>query len=377
MNTSCVLSGGGPQVARGRRQRPEIGAAAVFVDAARALSYSEIVARRQCGLYAGLDAGASRTRCVVTDERGALVSVGSGPAGAFHPAHPEASAEAIRQALDEALTPIGASGVLVGLGLGVAGAGRTGRGKLLNLLAATGLAQHVVATHDAEAALWGAFPSGQGIIVIAGTGTVAYGRDGLGGEAQVGGWGREIDDVGGAWWAGGQVLRAVARAHDGRGPATKLTELVLHATACCGPEDLINWAREPTRTPREIAELALLVEEAASQGDAVAFGIIQEAAHALAELAGACDRRLAGTPESWGVALVGGLAAASPILRQTFIEALRCLAPDLQPKPPAMPAVLGAILRLWAEINAPADDDDLRTLISQIAYLPKHWGYCY
>lgn len=345
------------------------------VDAAGRVSYLEAVADRPSGFYAGVDAGASRTRCVVTDGTGRLVSVGTGPAGAYHPARPQASAEAIRLALSEALAPLGAGKGLVGLGLGVAGAGRGGRADLANLLEAAGIARRVVITHDAEAALWGAFPSGEGIIVIAGTGSVAYGRDASGREAQVGGWGREIDDVGGAWWVGRQALQAVARAHDGRGPYTMLTALILQATGCAGAEGLVAWVRNPARMPREIAELAMAVDQAAAMGDEVALGIVRRAAGALAELAATCAGKLSLRPEARRLALVGGLAAASSALREAFRQCLCSRAPNLEVQPPALPAVFGALVRLWAEISAPADGRDLDTLTSQVAFLPPDWGY--
>ncbi|MCX7599414.1 MAG: hypothetical protein N2512_11215 [Armatimonadetes bacterium] len=351
--------------------------AARCVDAGETLSYSETMSRCERGFYAGVDAGASRTRCVITDETGRVVGVGSGPAGAYHPTCREASADAIRRTLSEASAPLGAGTRLIGLGLAVAGAGRAGRADLLELLNAAHVAEHVVAITDAEAALWGAFPSGRGIVVIAGTGSVAYGRDGRGAEALAGGWGREIDDVGGAWWMGSQALRAVARAHDGRGPDTILTDFVLRATGCSRPEDLIAWARDPARTPRDFAELALTVEKAAAEGDEVGTGIIEKAATALAQLASSCASRLAKTPESRRVALVGGLAARSPSLRYHFARMLDSLGPGLQLCPPVLPAVFGALLRLWADIGTPADNHDLDVLISQTPNLPPDWGYFY
>lgn len=352
-------------------------AAAVCVDAFGVVSYPETMACRQRGFYAAVDAGASRTRCVVTDEAGRVVSVGSGPAGAYHPGQPGTSAQAIRHALSEALAALGAGTTLFALGLGVAGIGRSGRTDLLDLLTPGEMAQHVVATHDAEAALWGAFPSGRGIVVIAGTGSVAYGRDARGAEVLVGGWGREIDDVGGAWWVGREALRAVMRAHDGRGAASELTDLVLQRTGCARPDDLVTWVRSPSRTARDMAELAQAVEEAARHGDHMALVIIQEAASALAELAGVCAARLTATPESQRVALTGGLAANSPTLRVFFEAALNSLAPELRLLPPALPPVLGALLYLWAELGAPASNDDVDTLISQLPYLPPPWGYVY
>lgn len=272
---------------------------------------------------------------------------------------------------------LGPGARLFGLGLGIAGIGRSGRTDLLNLLEGSDVAQHVMATHDAEAALWGAFPSGQGIVVIAGTGSVAYGRDASGAEALIGGWGREIDDLGGAWWVGREALRAVVRAHDGRGPASRLTDLVLQRTGCARPEDLVTWVRNPSRTARDVAELALAVEEAACRGDRVALEIFQKAACALAELAAVCAARLSLTPESQRVALTGGLAANSPTLRALFETAVNSLAPGLRLLPPTLPPVLGALLYLWAGLGVPASNHDVDALISQLSYLPPHWGYLY
>ena len=332
---------------------------------------SEAAAKR----IAAVDAGASRCRCVIVDGSGRVVGVASGPGGAFSPSRAAECAATIRRCVVEAAERAGAGLPLYGLALGVAGIGRDAeRSAFLETLRPDDLAARVVATHDAETALWGAIPSGHGIIVIAGTGAIAFGRSRSGRRARAGGWGREIDDEGGAWWLGTRVLAAVMRAYDGRGLATALTAAALNATGCGEPEELITWLRAEGRTPKDVASLALLADEAAQAGDPVADRLLGQAADALAEMAVACHRSLApDAPKE--MALLGGLFAASAELRRRFTEKLTAAALDLAVVPPRLPAVFGAVVNFWHETGERIPDDLLATLESQIEKLPGDWGY--
>jgi len=265
---------------------------------------------------------------------------------------------------------------LAGVGVGVAGVGHADhRHALEQLLAPLNLADVIVVTHDAEAALWGAFGAGAGVVVIAGTGSIAYGRAKDGREVRVGGWGREIDDEGGAWWLGKEVLRAVMRAYDGRGPATALVSLVLEATSCKSPPDLVRWVREPERTPRDVAQLALLAEGAAARGDHLAQALIARAGEALGELLIACQQRLCLTGEARRTTLVGGLGRNARGVRQAFLSVVRRTLPHMSVQEARLPAVLGMVLRLWAHLGQPAEEEILDNLETAGRFLPRGWGY--
>jgi N-acetylglucosamine kinase-like BadF-type ATPase len=230
---------------------------------------------------------------------------------------------------------------VTGLGMGVAGCGRGHDAEdLLRLLRPEGLAERWVLAPDTHAALWGAFPEGHGIVVIAGTGAVAYGRAEDGREAFVGGWGREIDDEGGAWWLGREVLRAVARASDGRGLRTAMTGMVLEEIGCGDAREMVTWVRTKGRTAAEVAALARVAEKAAEEGDEVARNLTDRAAYALVDLAAACAERI-GTERR--VALVGGLGERSGMVAETFRRRLGEDVPGLRLVAADASAVMGAV----------------------------------
>ncbi len=278
---------------------------------ANTLSYRKTMGQRHL-TYAGVDAGATRTRCVIVDEAGRVLGSAEGPAGAYHPEKAGESAKAVGECVRKAAEEAGVELPLTGLGMGVAGTGRGADSEdFLRRLRPEELAERWVLAPDTHAALWGAFPEGHGIVVIAGTGAVAYGRTEDGREKFAGGWGREIDDEGGAWWLGREVMRAVARASDGREKATAMTEMVLKEIGCEDAREMVTWARKKGRTPAEVAGLARVAGKAAEGGDEVAAALVRRTGRALAEMAVACAKGLGGGSK---VALVGGLAKAEGVV---------------------------------------------------------------
>ena len=137
---------------------------------------------------------------------------------------------------------------------------------------------------DHEAALHGAVGR-VGLVLIAGTGSICFGRDEGGRTARAGGWGYLLDDEGGGYALGRDILKAVLRAADGRAKPTALTGAVYRQFSVQMPEDLIRVAYDPALGKANIAGLAPLLQEAADDGDAAAKGI---ADHAAAELAALC-----------------------------------------------------------------------------------------
>ena len=161
-------------------------------------------------------------------------------------------------------------------------------------------------THDAWIALTGATNGAPGIVTIAGTGSIAFGRNGEGHTARAGGWGYAFGDEGSAFDLTRQALRAALRQEEGWGPPTALREALLESTGTRDMNDLLHrFYSPPLNTggfPRaRIAALAELVEATALRGDAVAQGLLGAAAQSLAMLAGAVRRKL--FDESGGAAV--------------------------------------------------------------------------
>ena len=118
-------------------------------------------------------------------------------------------------------------------------------------------------------------------MVVAGTGSIAYGVNADAVAARSGGWGPVLADEGSGYWIGRRALVAVMRHADGRGPRTALTPLVLEHFGLSRPDDLVNEVYEGAERRQLIASLGQLVEQARAGGDAVAAEILRQAANEL------------------------------------------------------------------------------------------------
>jgi glucosamine kinase len=198
-------------------------------------------------------------------------------------------------------------------------------------------------TTDIEIALAAAFADGPGIVVSAGTGSVAVGRDQTGKRHRIGGYGWQMGDEGGGYAIGRASLGAVSRAVDGRSPNTALSERLLRATRSADFDSLIRWAAGAS--PAEVAALAPHVLAVAAEGDPLAQGIADYAARELSQLALCLLPKMELTPPV-RVAITGGLLAPDQPLRRALLAKL-AEEPAFQPTEMPIDAVAGA-LRLAA-----------------------------
>src|SRR5207237_4016708 len=131
-----------------------------------------------------------------------------------------------------------------------------------------------------------------GIVVIAGTGSIVYGRNAQHVAARAGGWGHILGDEGSGYWIGREALAAVMRADDGRGPETRLTGDVLEHFNITSTSQLprIVYDRELPRM--SVAALGPIVQQAREQGDVVAMRILEHAADELVLAARSVATRL-------------------------------------------------------------------------------------
>src|SRR3954466_4055298 len=230
----------------------------------------------------GADVGGTKTAVAVSRD-GKIVGRADGPGAALRPGRALVSSSAIADVVRQALA---AAGLLSGdvLAVGAAGAGREPeRDELRKSLRGENVATSVIVTTDIEIALAAAFAEGPGIVVSAGTGSVAVGRDRTGRQYRIGGYGWQMGDEGSGYAIGRAALGAVSRAADGRSPRTALTERVLSATRSDDVDALGRWAAGAS--PAEVAALAPPVLETAAGGDVLAQGIADYAARELSQLA--------------------------------------------------------------------------------------------
>lgn len=287
------------------------------------------------GLVVGIDGGGTRTRAVVLDADGDELARCDGPAGIVQPRDPCAAAEAVADLTRAVLAEAGATRAAV-LCCGLAGAGRWQEREAVRVgLMLAGVADRALVVGDAEAALADAFGAGAGVLVIAGTGSIAWAQgvadvppsesphpgDGEQGPIviRVGGWGELLDDEGSGYAIGLGALRCIARAADGREPATALEAAVLEATGLAAPEDLIRYAAAAAKA--DIGALAPVVLRCADGGDAAASRVLAAAVDALTELVVTAARRAA-LPQP-RLAFAGGLIGVGGPLRDSLAAALR------------------------------------------------------
>jgi N-acetylglucosamine kinase-like BadF-type ATPase len=155
-----------------------------------------------------------------------------------------------------------------------------------------GYKARMVVVNDALIALEAGIGEGPGIVLISGTGSIAYGRNNNGEAARAGGWGYVLGDEGSGYWIGRAAIRAVLRESDRRGAPTLLTDMLLKHFDVKRPQDLMHAVYYRGVKPPEIAALAPYVQEAFTQGDRVAEGIMDGTARELAGYAVTVARRL-------------------------------------------------------------------------------------
>lgn len=273
-------------------------------------------------VFVGIDGGGSRATAVATDVEGRELARVEGGPGRIRLDAPGTGAHVLADLVDHVIREAGARLPAAGLICALAGAGREdARRELAAALLREAVAIRLRVVTDAEAAYQDAFGGGPGILLIAGTGSIAWGRDADGRTIRAGGWGALLGDEGSGYDLGLRALRAVLHAHDGRGPATGLTGTILGRTGVDSPEGLVTWSARADKA--EIAALAPCVLEAAEAGDDVASSLVRTAATDLAAHVDAIHERLAPWPETPTLAVAGGLLANGKLLREKTIAAVR------------------------------------------------------
>lgn len=269
----------------------------------------------------GVDGGGTGTRAVLVDPTGRELGRAEGGASLVTLEDPRAAAHTVSLVVEAAAERARIRLPVAVLWAGLAGAGsRSGREAVEARLSRAGLADRVRVGTDAQAAFRDAFADGPGILLVAGTGSIAWARNGAGVVRRVGGWGTRLGDEGSGYRIGLDALRAVVRDEDGRGPRTEITEAVLAHVGVAEPGDLVAWVE--TASKGDLAALARIVTSLAEEGDLVADEILGRAVNELeAHLAAALDRA-APWIEKPPLVLWGGLLRRGGPLRERLLEAV-------------------------------------------------------
>lgn len=268
-------------------------------------------------LFLGVDGGQSGTTALVGDEDGRVLGEGEG-GPCNHAAAGEGRAKlesAVRSSVEKACVQAGMNAATVRFEaacFGMSGGPDDKRDILAGIL---NTAQLVV-TNDAVIALSGATGGGPGVVTIAGTGSIALGRNSAGRVARAGGWGYIFGDEGGAFDIARQALRAALRSEEGWGPDTALAPILLDATGAASINDVLHLFYAPEWPRSRVARLAAEVDRAARNGDAVAQRILSNAAQELATLAAAVRGQLWNPGEPVEIAYVGGVFRSGAVLER-------------------------------------------------------------
>jgi len=303
----------------------------------------------------GVDGGGSKTTAVLADGTGRVIGAGQAGASNCQTVGLQQACSsidtAIRAAIEDAsanfgIDPADLEGRLV-IVLGLAGADRSRDKTRLNsaLLAKLPLRpRQLLIENDARIALAGATGNRPGIILIAGTGSIALGMDHGGRQIRVGGWGPILGDEGSGYSIGKSALIAILWEYDGRGKPTSLTKRLLIHLGIANPEELIPLVHQGPLSRPEIAKLAEIVLEEAAGGDTISQGLVTDAAEQLVGIIGALMARLGWEDKPTTISGTGGLLRPGNLVWQTVTKVLTRSYPQTQLAPPLLPPELGAIL---------------------------------
>ena len=292
--------------------------------------------------FLGIDGGASKTSCVVGDDRD-LIGRGSGGSSNLTRVSEQVARSSMSDAIFEACRSAGILPSQVAKTcVGAAGSGREGVRDRMQRLVGEIVSGKVQVIGDMVVALHAAFGDGPGVIVIAGSGSIAYGRDSAGVITRAGGWGHAVSDEGSGYWIGKRAIAACLRICDERGDSEwGLLSQFMNALAAETHEELI--LKVNASPPPDFAALFPLMT--ASCNDETTREILHEAGEELAGLAIAVLKRMSAKPERRhaSVAMAGGVFRNSVIVREAFFDRLREAFPGVVVNPAVVEPVLGAL----------------------------------
>jgi N-acetylglucosamine kinase-like BadF-type ATPase len=302
----------------------------------------------------GVDGGGTWTRSVITRLDGTVMGMGrSGPSNPI--------TVGVEQALKNIFEAVNDAGEGSGIEefkasvLGLAGASRSRLGKkMLKCLPKYYGETRIVS--DALSALAGATGCRPGVVVIAGTGSIAYGVNLKEEEARAGGWGWRLGDEGSGYTIGRNALNAALKDHDLSGPPTILKEMILSHLGLSDLEEVIDWAYDPEREPSHFASLVPIVKTAEKKGDKVASLIMEDAGAQLGLVTQAVIKRLK-LVGVFPLACCGGVFKQPNRYNVAFEETVRKVAPDCVFIEPLFSPTVGSALLGFKSLGVEINED--------------------
>lgn len=308
--------------------------------------------------FIGMDGGGTKTHAVITDVHGKILAEHIAGPSNFQIIGVEKAAETILALIQMCCDSVECTAKqIAAVVCGLTGAGRIGDQKRM----ASGLRQYarsknmplkkIIIESDARTALEGAFNGGAGIILIAGTGSIAFGKDGKGFVHRVGGWGRVLGDEGSGYFLGRLGLTAVTRHVDGRGDKTSLTVMIAQQFGLKDQTSIINAVY---KNNFDLASVAPLVMKAAEKKDAVCRAIVESAVVELAwhvqvaaeQITVSVSKKV---KEKIRVSFIGGLIANDTIISKLLKRYLETNFPVIEIIQPLSSPAYGAVVMALSE----------------------------
>jgi N-acetylglucosamine kinase-like BadF-type ATPase len=298
--------------------------------------------------YLGIDGGGTKTTCAVGDDAHLLASATAGPSNIVRVGELQ-TRESLHQAVRQACAAAGITPAQVAhTCVGGSGAARPELADIVRAFLAEILSTPIDVVGDMQIALEAAFDAGPGVIVIAGTGSIAYGRNSQGKTARAGGWGFAIGDEGSAHWIGRAAVSAVLRASDpiddtSETRAPRPDSLAKALLNTWGVSALIDLARVANSVPPP--DFATLFPAVAGSKDELATQVLSNAGKELAHVAAVVMRRLFARKENGPipVAMTGGVFRHASSVRELFYNELRTLDARAEIDPQVVEPVEGAL----------------------------------
>jgi len=285
--------------------------------------------KKSHNLYLGVDGGGTKTHAVLIDEEQTIL--GEGFTGAGNPLRVgvENAIKNIFSAIEKASDAASRSKIdIVSAQLGLAGVRREDLRYLIrNRFREILRIRKVEVTTDAEIALYAATEGKEGLVLIAGTGSVCMGRNAKGEMASAGGWGPLAGDEGGGAGISRRALQAIAKSSDGRGTPTKLADYAVDYFRAGRLEDLSVAIYAPQVDNARIAGFAKFVSQAATEGDAVAIELLAEAGRELGLAANAVIKKLKMQKKAFPIGKVGSVFKSEELITNPLMQKVLEVAP--------------------------------------------------
>ncbi|PYT30249.1 MAG: ATPase [Acidobacteria bacterium] len=301
-------------------------------------------------LFLGVDGGQSNTKALIGDEAGRVLGAGVG--GPCNHAGAAEGREKLARAVQESVAAACGQAKLDARQVrfeaacfGMSGGPEDKQAILAEILPDAKL----IVTHDALIALSGATAGEPGVVVISGTGSIAFGRNAAGEIARAGGWGFLFGDEGSGFDIVRQALRAALRFEEGWGPKTALHRILVEETGARDANDLMHRLYTEEWPRPRASLLGRTVDVVALNGDPVAREILLNAAQQLATLAVSVRRRLFQPGESASVCYIGGVFR-SRILLERFRQLVE-LEEGSRAEPPRYEPAAGALLEAYRAVG--------------------------